>query len=117
MNHPLATLVLALGMMTALWPLSIRLRDVSIVDIFWAPGFAVVAWSYDFLGPISGSRAWIVLGLVSTWALRLGSHLLVRWQRLATRTIVMLQSVAGMAPNFPSRAFCRSSGFKRSCSG
>ena len=60
MAHPFITLGLAFGMMTALWPLSVRLRDVSIVDILWAPAFAVLAWSMSSLRRLSacadGSR-------------------------------------------------------------
>ena len=29
-----------------LWLVSLKLRDVSIIDIWWAPGFALVAWVY-----------------------------------------------------------------------
>ena len=29
--------------MTAAWLLSLRLRDASIADVFWGPGFALVA--------------------------------------------------------------------------
>ena len=39
MAHPWTTLSLAFGMMTALWPLSIRWRDVSIIDIPVGAGF------------------------------------------------------------------------------
>ena len=82
MAHPILTLVLAFAMMTALWPLSIRLHDVSIVDILWAPAFAVLAWAYDFAEPSLGLRGWIALSLVTVWALRLGLHIAVRWRRL-----------------------------------
>ena len=30
---------------TALWLLSLRLRDAGIADIWWGPGFAVIAWT------------------------------------------------------------------------
>ncbi|HSP98684.1 MAG TPA: hypothetical protein VL049_15795, partial [Candidatus Dormibacteraeota bacterium] len=39
-------LATALGTLIAqllLWLLSLRLRDVSIVDIYWGPGFAQIA--------------------------------------------------------------------------
>ena len=32
-----------LGMLTLLWLLSLRLRDCSIVDIFWGMGFVGIA--------------------------------------------------------------------------
>jgi steroid 5-alpha reductase family enzyme len=82
MSHPLITLLLAFVMMTALWPISIRLKDVSIIDILWAPAFAVVAWVSAAMAPIIDARGWILLGLVSIWAVRLGSHIYQRWLRL-----------------------------------
>jgi steroid 5-alpha reductase family enzyme len=82
MNHPLITLALAFAMMTALWPLSIWLKDVSIIDILWAPAFAVVAWACTAMAQAVDARAWIVLALVTVWAVRLGSHVLRRWRRL-----------------------------------
>jgi steroid 5-alpha reductase family enzyme len=82
MNHLLLTLALAFGMMTALWPLSLKLADVSIIDILWAPAFAVLGWACLLATPAPGARAVIAAGLVSAWALRLGSHILTRWRRL-----------------------------------
>ena len=81
MAHPFITLGLSFGMMTALWPFSVRLRDVSIVDILWAPAFAVLAWSYVFAF-IAEYVVWIALALVTVWALRLGSYIGARWRRL-----------------------------------
>lgn len=63
--------------MLALWLLSIRLRDISIVDIFWGPGFAVVALITYHLsdGAGSDSRRTLVTALTTLWGLRLGSYL------------------------------------------
>jgi steroid 5-alpha reductase family enzyme len=58
------------------------LRDVSIVDILWAPAFAVLAWTCAIAEPSIGARGWIVLALVTAWALRLGLHIGMRWRRL-----------------------------------
>lgn len=82
MAHPIPTLLMAFAMMTTLWPLSIRLKDVSIIDILWAPAFAVLAWLSADLAPDVGPRGWIVLGLITVWAVRLGSHVYGRWRRL-----------------------------------
>lgn len=63
-----------------LWLLSIRLRDASIVDIFWGPSFAVVAlvtWLHQY-GVGVESRKAVLLGLTSLWALRLGLHVYLR---------------------------------------
>ena len=64
--------------MLALWLVSIRLNDASIVDIFWGPGFVVVAVvSYAVTNGAPGRSA-LVLGLVALWGLRLGAYLLWR---------------------------------------
>ncbi|HEV2651207.1 MAG TPA: DUF1295 domain-containing protein [Rhizomicrobium sp.] len=77
----LITLVLAFAMMTAAWVLSRRLNDVSIVDILWAPAFAVLAIVSALVTGVS-MRGFIVLVLVEVWAVRLGSHIYARWRRL-----------------------------------
>lgn len=60
----------------ALWLISLRLRDVSIVDIFWGPGFAIVAWTIAWQRGFALAPAqWLLVVLVSAWALRLGLHL------------------------------------------
>ena len=41
-SPPIWGLVFAISAATMLWLLSLRLRDVSIVDIFWGPGIAGV---------------------------------------------------------------------------
>jgi steroid 5-alpha reductase family enzyme len=64
----------------ALWGLSVRLRDASIVDIFWGPGFAVVAvatWMHQ-QGVGVESRKAVLVGLATLWAVRLGCH--VYWR-------------------------------------
>lgn len=61
-----------------LWALSVRLRDVSIIDPFWAPGFALVATVTLARHSDGGPRAWLVWALVGLWALRLATHLLRR---------------------------------------
>lgn len=64
-----------------LWIVSLRLRDASIADPFWAPGFLVLGSSYWALRSETGSRGLIALTLTAVWAGRLGWHLLVRNRR------------------------------------
>ncbi len=77
MTAPIFTLAAAFGACTLLWLLSLRLKDVSIIDIFWAPGFALLAWTAAAAMP-SGPRGTLVLALASLWGLRLGLHILTR---------------------------------------
>jgi steroid 5-alpha reductase family enzyme len=71
----LTTLGVIVGCMLILWVISLSIADVSIVDIFWGPGFAIVAWTSHAVGDGYAARAWLVCVLVSLWALRLASHL------------------------------------------
>jgi steroid 5-alpha reductase family enzyme len=65
---------------TSLWLLSLRLRDASIVDIFWGLGFVLVAWTTLLtLGP-AGPRSWLLAGLTTVWGVRLGGYL--AWRNL-----------------------------------
>lgn len=61
--------------MLALWLLSLRLHDVSIVDVWWGPGFAVVAWIAYALGEGWPARGVLLAAAVSVWGLRLGLYL------------------------------------------
>jgi steroid 5-alpha reductase family enzyme len=66
--------------MLLLWLASIRLRDMSIVDIFWGPGFGIVALLTYALSAGAGVPARRLLTTVLTvvWALRLGGYLFYR---------------------------------------
>jgi steroid 5-alpha reductase family enzyme len=74
----LQSLLVAGVAMLALWALSLRLRDASIVDPFWGTGFVLIAWTaWASLGT-PGPRPFLALALVSIWGLRLSIHLLLR---------------------------------------
>lgn len=66
---------LSLGLVMAV---SVKLRNHSFIDIFWGPGFAVVA-VVSYLASIgsdgSDSRRLLVLVLTCVWALRLGAYI------------------------------------------
>jgi len=64
--------------MLLLWLLAVAIKDVSIVDIFWGPGFAVIAWVAYWLGDGAPERKLLLTALVTIWALRLGLTLLAR---------------------------------------
>jgi len=58
--------------MFALWLLSLRLDDASIVDIWWGPGFALLALAAHAISPHPDG---ILTVLVCLWGLRLGVYL------------------------------------------
>jgi steroid 5-alpha reductase family enzyme len=72
-----------LGLMTLLWLLSLRLRDSSIVDIFWGTGFVVANWTaFALAGRAPDWRQWLLSALVTVWGVRLSLHVLRRnWGR------------------------------------
>ena len=76
MTDPLLTLLVVLACTTALWLLSLALKDVSIIDVFWAVGFFIVTLVANRLQ--AGPRGLLLLALTGVWAARLGIHLLVR---------------------------------------
>jgi len=76
-----ATSAVILAAMLALWFASVRLRDASIVDLFWGTGFAITAWTAALAtGALEPSRprALLALAAVTLWGLRLSWHLFRR---------------------------------------
>jgi steroid 5-alpha reductase family enzyme len=68
--------------MTVIWLASLRLRDASIVDVFWGPGFVVAALVYAILSDGYLGRQILVVALVAVWGLRLSLYILSRnWGR------------------------------------
>ncbi len=66
-------------LMVGLWLISIRLRDVSIVDPVWGPAFVLVALVAALAGPGPGdARRWLLFALTAAWGMRLGVHLVRR---------------------------------------
>jgi steroid 5-alpha reductase family enzyme len=64
--------------MVALWALSVRLRDVGIVDTFWGPAFLVIGGTIAWVQGGASARGVVVLLLVGLWAARLATHLYIR---------------------------------------
>jgi len=65
-------------LMVAVWLASLRLRDASIVDVTWGPGFAGIALvAFAVSNGFLGRRA-LITALALVWGLRLGGYLLWR---------------------------------------
>ena len=71
-------LILVVVAMTALWLISLRLQDVSIVDVFWGAGFAVLAIFYAVTTDGSLARQVLLVSLVAIWGTRLAVHIFRR---------------------------------------
>ena len=66
--------------MTVVWALSLPLRDASIADVFWGPGFALVAFVAASVSTPS-TRGTLLVVLTSAWGLRLAFHIGTRWRK------------------------------------
>jgi steroid 5-alpha reductase family enzyme len=64
--------------MSLLWIVSVRLKNVSIVDVFWGFGFVVTATFYAFNSGHFSPRITLIMLLVTFWGLRLSIYLAIR---------------------------------------
>ena len=74
----LTTALWTAGAMTVLWAISIAIRDASIVDIWWGPGFVLIAAVAYLTAFEPGLRGTLLLVATSLWGLRLGVYLFTR---------------------------------------
>ena len=71
----LSNLAILLALLTGLWAISVRIKDASIIDIFWGPACALPALLTFFRADGSDPRAMVLTVLVSLWAARLALYL------------------------------------------
>lgn len=72
-------LALIVVVMLGLWLVAMRLKDVSFIDSAWPTAMlflALVTWPRADGDPL---RQGLLVGLTALWALRLGTHLFMRW--------------------------------------
>ena len=92
----LTTFAAVTALMLALWLISLKTRDVGIVDPFWGTGFAIVAWLSLFLNSPPPARVWLLTGLTTLWGLRLSLYLLTRnWGREEDRRYAAMRQYHG----------------------
>ena len=67
---------------TGVFLLAQYLKNNSIVDSFWGPGFLVVAVVTFILTQYRGNRAMLITALIAIWAIRLFTHITIRnWNK------------------------------------
>lgn len=66
------------GFAVIAWGVATLRRNVGLVDIFWSLFILLGAVVVVQASPVPGARAWLVLALVATWALRLAGYLAAR---------------------------------------
>ncbi|MEO0580414.1 MAG: DUF1295 domain-containing protein, partial [Pseudomonadota bacterium] len=74
----IATALAVVIALTLLWSLSVALKDASIIDIFWGPGFVLIAWVAFLFSDGVDARKWLLATLATLWGLRLGVYLALR---------------------------------------
>ncbi len=73
-------LAAAAGFMTAGWGISLVLKNAAVADIFWGPGFVLVAWLTFFQADGFFQRKLMLALLVTLWGMRLFVHIAARSQ-------------------------------------
>jgi steroid 5-alpha reductase family enzyme len=76
-NFVVSTGVIA-ACLVALWAFSLKIKDASIIDIFWGSGFGVIALVCLALAPQTTSYLLLLTALPVIWAVRLSIYLAAR---------------------------------------
>jgi steroid 5-alpha reductase family enzyme len=71
----LIALVVIIMLMTILWIVSVIIKNVSIVDLFWGLGFVITAIYYFIACEGDPFRKSVLLTLVAIWGVRLSGYL------------------------------------------
>jgi steroid 5-alpha reductase family enzyme len=71
-------LLIILVLMSILWLVSVVIKNVSIVDLFWGLGFVVAASYYYLMSDGNPTRNLVLLILVAVWGIRLSAYLIWR---------------------------------------
>ena len=82
--HMLSYLILVNWIcLTMLWLISLKIKDASIIDIYWGFGFVIMSWTgliinLFFNETTITSSQWLINIMVTIWGLRLSIHLAIR---------------------------------------
>ncbi|MEZ5994391.1 MAG: DUF1295 domain-containing protein [Hyphomonadaceae bacterium] len=76
----LANFAISAAFCAALWLVSIRIKDPSFIDAWWALGIVALSWATLLQAPAPGPHALALTALATAWGLRLGLYLLARWK-------------------------------------
>lgn len=104
-----STALAVLASMTLLWIVSVPLKNASIVDIFWGPGFAMIAITAFLSSDGLDARKLLLTVLTSLWGLRLGLYLAVRniGHGEDPRYVSMRKNAEDKGQNFATHSFVR----------
>jgi steroid 5-alpha reductase family enzyme len=72
------TLGITLAAFTLIWVVSLRMKDASIVDFYWGPGFAVIGWVVWWMAGGARTTTLLLCCALTLWAARLTWHIASR---------------------------------------
>lgn len=75
---PLMSWAVVASIMAVVWLWALKIKNNSVVDIFWAFNFLVIASIIWYFADGNAERKNLVCILVALWSLRLGSYLVIR---------------------------------------
>jgi steroid 5-alpha reductase family enzyme len=78
MTTILATSLTTMLIFLIIWAISIKKSDASIIDFYWGPGFAIIAWIAWLINSGNNPYQWMILVMLTLWGLRLGFHIIRR---------------------------------------
>lgn len=104
----MADAVLVFGSFVFLWAVGLRMKDSSLVDIWFAPCIATAAVVGYFLGVGAEPRRLLIAVLAVIWAARLGGYLLWRnWGREDPRYARFRKHLEGQGRSFAWHSLTR----------
>ena len=71
--------IMILSIMVVLWQISILIKNIGIIDIFWAFGVFLTALTAFLFGSGLPERKLLMLLLVGIWAFRLSGYIFIRF--------------------------------------
>lgn len=77
----LVALAATLLIFSILWRIHVALHDASIIDLYWAPGFVVIALVWLPYTKANLAAAALLLILLALWAFRLTAYLAIRYRK------------------------------------
>lgn len=90
--------LISMACLTALWLVSLKIKDASIIDIFWGFGFVLVGLTCLMLTPLRTPYIWLICLLPILWGLRLTLYLARRnLGHGEDRRYVAMRNRSGMA--------------------
>src|SRR5579863_314838 len=82
MNTLTSTILICLAaccvVMLLIYIWAYKIKNASVVDIFWAFNFSIIAILLYFLGDGLPKRKILICGMLLVWSMRLGIYLLIR---------------------------------------